>query len=263
MSSKGGLLTVQEHASSTRRPKTTISSFFKILLFVSGWALLSVFIPSKSVISIRINFGRGADSVDQREHVSVLTASTEPGDEWRDDVWPFRPQSPWDISTDFPHPRKLEYDVTEGTWMRLDIHPETGDIVFDMLGDIYCLPASSYSDAKLLRSTGAPTYAYPVLVGVPHDTDPHFSPDGKLLSFTSDAGLGVQNVWVTKWNGHCKDMHAKAYLDDPDSAHMLGEIQNDERLLNMGVSETEERRHRRLIREGRAQGVLNPYLPYQ
>lgn len=52
---------------------------------------------------------------------------------WKDDIWPIRPQQPWDISTDFPHPRKLKYDVEEGTWLRLDVSSE-GEIVFDMLG---------------------------------------------------------------------------------------------------------------------------------
>ncbi|KAG8928329.1 hypothetical protein FRC00_001794 [Tulasnella sp. 408] len=52
---------------------------------------------------------------------------------WKDDIWPIRPQQPWDISTDFAHPRKLKYDVEEGTWLRLDVSRD-GEIVFDMLG---------------------------------------------------------------------------------------------------------------------------------
>ncbi|KAG6379167.1 hypothetical protein JVT61DRAFT_11607 [Boletus reticuloceps] len=107
-----------------------------------------------------------------------------PASEFKDDVFPLRPQDPWDISTDFPYPRTLEYDVEEGTWLRLDVHPISGDIVFDMAGNIYCLPAHSYSEANL--SGGIKTKAVPVLTGVPHDADPSFSPQGDRLAFRSD-----------------------------------------------------------------------------
>jgi hypothetical protein len=50
---------------------------------------------------------------------------SDPADAFKDDVYPLRPHTPWDISTDYPFPRKLEYDVTEGTWLRLDVHPES------------------------------------------------------------------------------------------------------------------------------------------
>lgn len=62
---------------------------------------------------------------------------------WKDDVWPIRPQQAWDISTDFSHPRKLKYEVEEGTWLRLDVSPE-GEIVFDMLGSArsFSIPAT-------------------------------------------------------------------------------------------------------------------------
>jgi hypothetical protein len=101
--------------------------------------------------------------------------------EWRDDVWPIREQTHWDISTDYAYPRVLEFDVTEGTWLRLDVSP-TGDIVFDMLGDVYCLPS-----AEVNAVSGAIS-ARPILLGVPHDSDPHFSPDGDKIVFRSDAG---------------------------------------------------------------------------
>ena len=57
---------------------------------------------------------------------------------WKDDVYPIFPTTPWDISTDFPYPRKLKYEVTEGTWLRLDVHPSNGEIVFDMMGTFIC-----------------------------------------------------------------------------------------------------------------------------
>lgn len=70
----------------------------------------------------------------------------EPGEKWKDDIRPIFPVRPWDISTNFPYPRKLEYEVTEGTWLRLDVHPESGEVVFDILGPLtqsYCTHESS------------------------------------------------------------------------------------------------------------------------
>jgi hypothetical protein len=103
---------------------------------------------------------------------------SDPAEQFKDDIFPLRESEPWDISTDYPYPRVLEYDVTEGTWLRLDVHPNTGDIVFDMVGDLYCLPAS---DVGAALKGGERVRARPVLLGVPHDVDAHFSPDGEQL----------------------------------------------------------------------------------
>jgi hypothetical protein len=131
---------------------------------------------------------------------SSKRALTDPASEWRDDEYPLHQQTPWDISTDFNHPRKLEYDVTEGTWLRLDVHPKSGDIVFDMIGDIYCLPGREV-DGKAAHEVEARV----VTSGVPHDSDPHFSPEGDRLVFRSDAEHGVENIWVMEWKG-CEEM---------------------------------------------------------
>lgn len=182
------------------------------------------------------------------------TLLSEPAEEWEDNIWPIRPPTPWDISTDFPFPRKLEYDVQEGTWLRLDVHPKTGEIVFDMAGDIYCLPASAYNG-----SSSTPTRAVPVLLGVPHDSDPHFSPDGESIVFRSDAELGVENIWVKAWTG-CEDM-------DVRPATARGELQDalvvkayEDALLASGTQETTERRRRRLVTEGRFKGMYTTAL---
>ncbi|KAF9010988.1 hypothetical protein BDZ89DRAFT_1167612 [Hymenopellis radicata] len=135
------------------------------------------------------------------------TAQKSPADEWKDDVWPIREQTPWDISKDFPYPRVLEYDVQEGTWLRLDVHPVTGDIVFGMVGDVYCIAADDAYTAS-----GAVAVAHPVLTGVPYDSDPHFSPEGDRIVFRSDAGLGLDNIWVTAWKG-CTQMNAETARD--------------------------------------------------
>ncbi|KAF8842538.1 hypothetical protein BDN67DRAFT_965670 [Paxillus ammoniavirescens] len=176
----------------------------------------------------------------------------DPASEFKDDIFPLRPQDPWDISTDFPHPRTLAYDVEEGTWLRLDVHPISGDVVFDMVGDIYCLPASAYSKASLM--SGIKTQAVPVLTGVPHDSDPSFSPEGDRLAFRSDAGLGVDNIWVMPWAaGGCSAMDVRSPSIVTAQAVALKDYDAD--LLAQGVKETEARKLRRLSLEGRLAAV--------
>ncbi|KAL1720584.1 hypothetical protein EV715DRAFT_271894 [Schizophyllum commune] len=174
--------------------------------------------------------------------------------EWEDNVWPIREQTPWDISTDFPYPRKLEYDVQEGTWLRLDVHPTSGDIVFDMIGDLYCISAVDAQTANAdIRAK-----ARPVLLGVPHDSDPHFSPDGKSIVFRSDAGLGVENIWVKPWSG-CEAADLRPTLPQGALAQALEVQEREDSLLSQGLAESTEPRTNRLLREGRlgAQRVTN------
>ncbi len=75
----------------------------------------------------------------------------------------------------------------EGTWMNLDVSPDGKTVVFDLLGDIYSIPITG-GKAKALRT------------GIPFEIQPRFSPDGKKISFTSDAG-GGDNIWVMNTDG--------------------------------------------------------------
>ncbi|KAF9265808.1 hypothetical protein L218DRAFT_859632 [Marasmius fiardii PR-910] len=165
---------------------------------------------------------------------------------------PYRNQTPWDISTDFPYPRVLKFQVNEGTWLRLDVHPKSGDIVFDMLGDIYCIPAVEAYAFKL--NPDAIAQARPVLLGVPYDAEPRFSPEGDKLAFRSDAGLGVDNLWVMPWRG-CEEMDVRPSTGDSNRrlARALGVKSAEDKLLVQAVRETAERRDNRLVREGRLQ----------
>lgn len=85
-----------------------------------------------------------------------------------------------------PH-KEIVFDVTEGTWMNLDVSPDGRDIVFDLLGDIYIMPSTG-GLATVLRQ------------GLPIEVQPRFSGDGKKILFTSDAG-GGDNIWVMDRNG--------------------------------------------------------------
>ncbi|KAF9484912.1 hypothetical protein BDN70DRAFT_871892 [Pholiota conissans] len=174
-----------------------------------------------------------------------FTAHSDPASKWQDNVWPLRPQTPWDISTDYTYPRKLEYDVQEGTFLRLDVHPTSGDIVFDMVGDLYCLPGSQ---AFHFRSNVI--NARPILRGIPYDSDPHFSPTGDRLVFKSDAELGVENIWITEWKG-CDEMDVTNTSSKEDLHIALSRKDAEEELLAKGVKEDADRKRRRLLREGR------------
>lgn len=181
--------------------------------------------------------------------VAIHSVQSDPAAEWKDDVYPLRPATPWDISTDYSYPRKLEYDVQEGTFLRLDVHPISGDIVFDMVGDLYCLPG-----AHAFHSGNKAISARPVLLGIPHDSDPHFSPTGDRLVFRSDAELGVENIWIMEWRG-CDKMNLKEIDSKEELRIALRNKELDEELLVRGVKEDAARKRQRLIREGRINGI--------
>ncbi|MEL6809990.1 MAG: amidohydrolase family protein [Bacteroidota bacterium] len=95
----------------------------------------------------------------------------------------------WDVSDpgkDFNY-KSHSFQTNEGTWMNLDVSPDGQTLVFDMLGDIYTLPISG-GTAKAIRT------------GIPFEIQPRFSPDGKKISFTSDAG-GGDNIWTMNLDG--------------------------------------------------------------
>ncbi|KAJ8474259.1 hypothetical protein ONZ45_g16009 [Pleurotus djamor] len=219
----------------------SVSEHVGLSIFISSSLLVLPFLSRPASHRTKAEFRT-------HSHANVHVRSDSPSEEWKDNVWPYRQPMPWDISTDYPYKRALEYDVTEGTWLRLDVHPVTGDIVFDMVGDLYCLPASSY-----LSGSFDVTRAVPILRGVPFDSDPHFSPDGTRLAWRSDAGLGVENIWVTSWTG-CEDMDLRPTIPSRASPELVAALDfqhEDETLLAERVRETPERRDRRLVREGR------------
>ncbi|KXN82625.1 hypothetical protein AN958_02476 [Leucoagaricus sp. SymC.cos] len=204
------------------------------LLLLSTCAILSTVLPAPWTF------------LREKNLQPVTIKQGDPALEWQDIVWPIREQTPWDISTDYSYPRMLNYDVTEGTWLRLDVHPVSGDIIFDMLGDIYCIPGRKVGSGKTTR-------ARPVLRGVPHDSDPHFSPSGDRFVFRSDAELGVENIWVTEWKG-CDAMDIEILdTEDKELQAALSVKEEEEAALYAGtLGESETGRRNRLIREGRA-----------
>jgi len=95
----------------------------------------------------------------------------------------------WDVSNpegDWNF-KDLKLSTTEGTWMNLDVSPDGKSIVFDLLGDIYKVDING-GKATVLRE------------GLAFEIQPRFSPNGKYISFTSDAG-GGDNIWMMNSDG--------------------------------------------------------------
>ncbi len=93
----------------------------------------------------------------------------------------------WDVEAEHGPTATIEFDTDEGPWMSCDVSPDGRTIVFDLLGDIYKMPITG-GRAELLSG------------GVSWESQPRFSPDGKLIAFTSDRD-GGDNIWVMDTDG--------------------------------------------------------------
>ena len=83
----------------------------------------------------------------------------------------------WNVENTRRDASPVKIHVKEGTWMNLDSSPDGSHIVFDLLGDIYSIPASG----------GIGT---PLTSDLAWQMQPSFSPDGNHIVYTSDEGGG-------------------------------------------------------------------------
>ena len=83
--------------------------------------------------------------------------------------------------------RPLKFTTDEGTWMSLDLSPDGRTIVFDLLGDLYTIPATGGAATRITSGSG-------------FDGQPRFSPDGKAIVFVSDRS-GSENLYLVDPDG--------------------------------------------------------------
>ncbi len=93
----------------------------------------------------------------------------------------------WDVNAPQGPLETIQINVSQGTWMNLDISPDGKTLVFDLLGDIYTLPIEGGQ-------------ATPLVKGIAWHMQPRFSPDGTRIAFTSDQD-GGDNIWTMKLDG--------------------------------------------------------------
>ncbi len=96
-------------------------------------------------------------------------------------------QSDWDVENTGQPSYDVEFQVNEGTWMSVAVSPDGRTLAFDLLGDIYVMPAAG-GEAKLLHG------------GAAMQRNPRFSPDGRQLLYISDGG-GSDNFWISNADG--------------------------------------------------------------
>ena len=72
--------------------------------------------------------------------------------------------------------------------MSLDVSPDGRNIMFDLVGDIYTIPFRG-GEASQMTS------------GIALDSQPVYSPDGRMIAFVSDRG-GSENLWVANVGGN-------------------------------------------------------------
>lgn len=77
--------------------------------------------------------------------------------------------------------RMFDLKTSEGTWTSVDVSPDGKTILFDMMGDLYSIPADGGKATQITR-------------GLAFDQHPRYSPDGKKILFVSDKS-GAENLW--------------------------------------------------------------------
>ncbi len=108
----------------------------------------------------------------------------------------------WNVTDTGQPSLDAEFTVNEGTWMSVDVSPDGSTLAFDLLGDIYLLPATG-GDARLVH--GGPAM----------QIFPSFSADGSKLLYQSDES-GFDNAWISNVDG------SNARQVTHDAANMLG-----------------------------------------
>ena len=96
-------------------------------------------------------------------------------------------QDTWDVEQSLGPTIALSFETDEGTWMNVDLDPDGGTVVFDLLGDLYTMPIAGGTATRISS-------------GQSFDMQPRFSPDGSSVAFISDRD-GAFNIWLMDPDG--------------------------------------------------------------
>ncbi|MBC8646024.1 MAG: PD40 domain-containing protein, partial [Thermoanaerobaculia bacterium] len=125
-----------------------------------------------------------------------------------------KPDAAADINKPRPDGRTVAFEVSEGTWVSVDVSADGKTIVFDLLGDIYVMPIDGGAARALTR-------------GPAYDYHPRLSPDGGTIAFTSDRG-GMENLWLMDADGKNpraltseKDAYVRSAAWTPDGTYLV------------------------------------------
>ena len=84
--------------------------------------------------------------------------------------------------------RQVSFTVEEATWLSLDVSPQGDQLVLEILGDLYLLPAQGGKARAITQGMG-------------YDSQPRFSPDGRRIAFVSDRD-GALGLWTVDAEGN-------------------------------------------------------------
>ena len=76
----------------------------------------------------------------------------------------------------------VAFTTSEGSWMSVDVSPDGGTVLFDLLGDLYTVPLGGGTATRITEGMG-------------WDAMPAYSPDGAEIVFVSDRS-GSENLWT-------------------------------------------------------------------
>jgi len=154
--------------------------------------------------------------------LSMTTPAARAADPPKEESKSKKPDIAADINKPRADARTVSLDLSEGTWISVDVSPDGQTVIFDLLGDIYAMPIAG-GTAKALTS------------GPAWDCHPRFSPDGKTIAFTSDRS-GIENVWTMDADGKNprsvsaeKDAYVRSAAWTPDGNYLIARKEDGKR----------------------------------